>query len=226
MDELKDKIKFRYVPLTFIKDQEEIKRQSRNTLIFKYILQKYGIIRELHTLLDKTQYGFTTSAKSIGNFRLLRITDIKNGHVNWDKVPLCECNYPKKYLLKKGDVLIARTGNNISYLVEDDIPNNVLFASYLIRLNCSNELLPEYLYLFLNSYAFWSQILQKQRGALLQNVNAKLIGQLLIPYCDIKTQKQIITDINKFDNSRIYLHQCKLDNELNKNFNFKTEIAK
>jgi len=224
MNKLKNNIKFRFVPLTFIKD-EEIKRQAGNTLIFKYVLQKYGTIKELHSLLDKTQYGFTTSAKSIGSFRLLRITDINNGHVNWDKVPLCECNTPEKYLLQKGDVLIARTGNNISYLVESNVPNNVLFASYLIRLHCSNELLPEYLYSFLNSYAFWSQILQKQRGALLKNVNAKLMGQLLIPYCDIKIQKQIIDDIKKFDNSKIYFLQNKLESNLNKIFYIKTELT-
>lgn len=94
--------------------------------------------------------------------------------------------------MKDGDVLIARTGNNISYLVTD-APENAVFASYLIRIACNKEkILPEYLFLFLNSYAFWPQILLKQRGALLQNVNAKLMGQLLIPICPIEVQESIV----------------------------------
>jgi type I restriction enzyme S subunit len=219
------KLNLKFVPLTFIKGKKEIQKQSKNTLVFKYVFEKYGILRELHTLLDKTQYGYTAPAKADGDFKLLRITDINNGYVDWNTVPFCDCVVPQKYLLKPKDIVIARTGNNISYLVNDDVPANILFASYLIRLHCSNELLPEYLYLFLNSYAFWSQILKKQRGALLQNVNAKLMGQLLIPYCDVDTQKKILYSLKENKNDITYSHDL-ITIKLEKHSKLETEIEK
>jgi type I restriction enzyme S subunit len=189
-------IEFKYVPLTFISTRNAIEEQLRNTVVFKKVIDEYQNCVPLGELIISTQYGFTASAKSEGSHRLLRITDINNGKVNWDTVPKCDCDRPQNYTLNEGDVLIARTGNNISFLVDSDVPNNSVFASYLIRIICDkSKILPEYLYLFLNSYAFWPQILLKQRGALLQNVNASLMKQLLIPMCSLNEQKEIINNI-------------------------------
>jgi len=189
-------IEFKYVPLTFISTRNAIEEQLRNTVVFKKVFDEYQNCVPLGDLIISTQYGFTASAKPEGSHKLLRITDINNGKVNWDTVPKCDCDRPQNYTLNEGDVLIARTGNNISFLVDRTVPNNSVFASYLIRIICDkSKILPEYLYLFLNSYAFWPQILLKQRGALLQNVNASLMKQLLIPMCSLNEQKEIINKI-------------------------------
>ena len=82
------------------------------------------------------QYGYTESAsdKKIGpNF--LRITDIQEDFINWKTVPYCpisDSDY-KKYKLKIGDVVIARTGNSTgaTAVIKEDI--DAVFASYLIR---------------------------------------------------------------------------------------------
>lgn len=218
-------ISFNFVPLTFIKDKIAIDRQLINTSMFKVVLEEFKSLKPLGSLLISTQYGYTASAKKIGRYRLLRITDINDGKVNWNSVPSCECEKPEKYQLKQGDILIARTGNNISYQVQGDVPDNTLFASYLIRLKCNTAvLLPEYLYLFLNSYAFWSQILKKQRGAILQNVNAKLMGELLIPYCSIEKQKEIIFNKNHQLKEAIEIENKKVLNIHNCVFSTKTEL--
>lgn len=186
-------IDFKYVPLSFISSRDDIEKQSLNTVIFRNVLDKFGELISIGELLDSTQYGYTASAMEKGNCKFLRITDINNGRVNWDHVPYCNCEIVEKYELSPKDVLIARTGNNISYLVGDNVPKHTVFASYLIRLTCDKKLLlPEYLYLFLNSYAFWPQILKKQRGALLQNVNAQRMRELLIPYCPLEDQKKLV----------------------------------
>ena len=118
--------------------------------------------------------------------------------------------------------MIARTGNNISYLVENNVPTNTVFASYLIRLTCNSKvLLPEYLYLFLNSYAFWPQILKKQRGALLQNVNAKRMEELLIPYCSLDIQKKLI----EHENKNIFYSQEKVRKLLQSQSYLSTELT-
>src|SRR3989338_4263784 len=62
---------------------------------------------------DSTQYGYTASAiERQDGPRLLRITDIQDGRVEWSSVP--SCKIPKeeipKYQLKAGDIVFARTG--------------------------------------------------------------------------------------------------------------------
>ncbi|GBD97777.1 type-1 restriction enzyme EcoKI specificity protein [bacterium BMS3Abin06] len=219
-------VAFKFVPLSFISTESEIKRQSLNTVVFTDILNKYCDIREIGTLLHKTQYGYTASATSSGNAKFLRITDIKNGKVNWAEVPFCNCDQIDKYRLQSKDVLIARTGNNISYLVDSKVPVDAVFASYLIRLKCDeNVLLPEYLYLFLNSYAFWPQILKKQKGALLQNVNAQRMRQLLIPYCPIEVQQEIIHQTSLQLHTSIISKQNHLCENLHLNDSLSNEIT-
>lgn len=186
-------MKINFIPLTFIKSKEDLHFQVKNTLIMKNILNKFDDKRELKQLLKKTQYGFTASASEYGKYRLLRITDLKNGKVNWENVPFCDGDC-KKYLLKKRDIVIARTGNNKSFLIEK-VPENAVFASYLIRLEVDKELLPGYLYLFLNSYLFWSQVIKMQSGTAIPNVNAEKLKKLMIPYCSIKEQEKIIRGI-------------------------------
>lgn len=69
----------------------------------------------LSMLTANVHYGYTCSSSSSGHIKLLRITDIQNGHVNWNTVPYCASD-PKDYstyFLKEGDILIARTGGTI-----------------------------------------------------------------------------------------------------------------
>ena len=58
-------------------------------------------------------YGYTKSATAdkIGP-HFLRITDIQNGIVDWKTVPYCPIseNDLVKYLLERGDIVVARTG--------------------------------------------------------------------------------------------------------------------
>ena len=89
-------IDFKYVPLSFIATQNEIERQSLNTVIFQQVLNDYGVLRTLGELLEKTQYGYTASAKENGECHFLRITDINNGKVNWNSVPYCDCERKEK----------------------------------------------------------------------------------------------------------------------------------
>ncbi|MFW5901070.1 MAG: restriction endonuclease subunit S, partial [bacterium] len=155
-----------YIPLSFMRGDKEIHSTITNTVIFKYVFNQYSDNRKIGDLLNKTQYGYNTSAKKNGKYNLVRITDIRNGSVNWESVPYCDCNDENKYKLTKGDILIARTGGTTgkSYLISN-IPYDAVFASYLIRLQTNGNLIPEYLYLFLNSYFYWSQVMELKGGA-------------------------------------------------------------
>lgn len=186
-------MEFKFIPLTFISNKEEIKKQIKNTIALRYILDKHKDIRKLGTLLESTQYGYTASAKEEGDCHLLRITDIQEGTVNWEAVPFCDCKEKEIYLLKQNDILVARTGGTTgkSYIITEEIYDTV-FASYLIKLRSKSILNPNYLHLFLNSYMYWSQITQLKRGSAQPNVNAQKLKELMIPYCSIEEQANIV----------------------------------
>ncbi len=86
--------------------------------------------KKLSLLSNNIQYGISiASTKNISCRKLLRITDIQKGQVNWDTVPYCDCNMEeaKKYELKDRDIVFARTGATTgkSFLVRN--PENTVF---------------------------------------------------------------------------------------------------
>lgn len=140
---------------------------------------------KLRKLSTNIQYGISISSTSIQKGRkLLRITDIQNGKVDWGQVPYCECNGEEetKYLLKDGDIVFVRTGATTgkSFLIRN--PDHALFASYLIRVQCNSDLIdPDYLYTFFQSPAYWSYISQGARGGTLAGFNATMLSKMMIP---------------------------------------------
>src|SRR5438876_770761 len=86
-------------------------------------------------LVSCLQYGYTASADAaLRGPRFLRITDLKNGRINWPSVPGCEIHLEElpKYRLEDGDIVFARTGS-IEKAARVHSPPEAVFASYLIR---------------------------------------------------------------------------------------------
>jgi len=186
-----------FIPLSFITDKEEILKQIKNSVLFSHLLGKYEETT-LNYYLDSTQYGFTTSASQSGTHKLLRITDINSGQVNWSNVPYCNCENDDKYLLKDNDILIARTGGTTgkSFCVSG-APENSVFASYLIRLRLKSDVEVDFINSFLNSYFFWSQIVKMKSGSAMPNVNAEKLKTLKLPKCDNDLQRAIAAYIRE-----------------------------
>lgn len=177
-------LKFDYVPLTFISNQEEIKKQIRNTLILIYLFEKYNSPVRLEKLIEGTQYGYNASALKSGNNKFLRISDIHESKVNWEKVPYCNCDDEKKYLLKNDDILIARTGGTTgkSFKIVNP-PVHSIYAGYLIRIRAKKEVNPDYLYMFLHSFTYWSQITDLNERNFRPKANAENLKSLILPDC-------------------------------------------
>ena len=184
-------LKINYIPLSFINTNEEISKQIKNSVLFSYLLSN----NEETTLayyLESTQYGYTASAQPTGSHKFVRITDIRNGEVNWDNVPYCDCDKEDKYLLNANDILVARTGGTTgkSFFVEN-APENAVFASYLIRLRLKGGVDVDFINAFLNSYVFWSQIVEMKSGSAMPNVNAEKLKTLRLPKCNSNIQKEL-----------------------------------
>jgi type I restriction enzyme S subunit len=114
-------------------------------------------------------YGITAKATEQNTgLRMLRTTDIKNYSADWDKLPFCEVTENRsaldKYILKRGDIIIARAGTvGVSVLVNRDF-TDVIFGSYLIKVRLKSSIIPEFAHYFLQSNLYWKHI-QKAQGS-------------------------------------------------------------
>lgn len=186
-------LSFKFVPLTFQKDQDEIKRQIRNTVILSHFFERNDQTIPLGNLIEGTQYGYNASALQSGKNKFLRISDITDGKVNWETVPFCDCRDEESYLLFKDDILIARTGGTTgkSFKIES-APEGAIYAGYLIRIRANQNSLPDFLDVFLNSYSYWSQIVSLNEGEFRPSVNANKLKDLLLPVCSTDEQSDIV----------------------------------
>ena len=186
-------LNFDYVPLTFINDQEEIKKQIRNTLILIHLFEKHNNPVRLEQLIEGTQYGYNASALQSGKNKFLRISDIHESKVNWETVPYCNCNDEKTYLLKKDDILIARTGGTTGKSFKiDNPPAHSIYAGYLIRIRAKQGVSPDYIYLFLHSFAYWSQIVNLNERNFRPKANAENLKSLILPDCPTDIQNDAV----------------------------------
>lgn len=206
-------LKFKFIPLTFIKDEEEIKKQIRNTVILKYFFEKNSKTVKLNSLIEGTQYGYNASALQAGKNKFLRISDITDGKVNWDTVPYCDCDDEETYLLYSDDILIARTGGTTgkSFFIVDP-PEHAIYAGYLIRVRANKKNNPLFINLFLNSYVYWSQIVSINEGEFRPSANANVLKNLILPQCSPEEQEDAVN----LSNSVIVEGYGALNNEIEK----------
>ncbi len=153
----------------------------------------------LAEISTRLHYGYTASADAtLKDVRLLRITDIQDSHVNWETVPGCAIDKKSlpNYLLEVGDILIARTGGTIgkTFLVSE-VPLKAVFASYLIRVTPSRELLDQYIKMFCETGVYWDQLRDGSRGGGQPNVNGKTLGKVSIPLPPLAEQHRIVAKI-------------------------------
>ena len=146
-------------------------------------------------------YGVSESAKSEGKYKLLRITDIQDNQVDWETVPFTDFDEDKvsSYILHDGDIVFARTGATVgkSYLIEG-LRQKTIYASYLIRVQTFDLILPEYVKLFFESGYYWEQIKLGSVGIGQPNVNGTILGNLNIPLPPFAEQKRIIIEIEQW----------------------------
>lgn len=150
---------------------------------------------------SKIHYGFTASANAnMKAVRLLRITDIQNGKVNWDTVPGCSIEKEKvsDYKLSSRDILIARTGGTVgkSFLIES-APVTAVFASYLIRLVPFSKISEYYLRYYLDSPLYWQQLHASCLGTGQPNVNGTALRQLAVPLPPLPEQHRIVAKVDE-----------------------------
>ncbi len=182
------------------REDSQIKTESLLKSYFHSLFKTRKGWHEKHVkdICEPPQYGYTASAiyEKLGP-KFLRITDIQNGQVNWERVPYCDCPNSKPYLLKNDDILFAQTGATTgkSFLIKD-CPTAV-FASYLIRLRLKEDVLPEYLYFYFQSPLYWQQVHEEKKGTGQPNLNGTKLSNIIVPIPSSKQeQEEIVSQCN------------------------------
>ena len=150
-----------------------------------------------------TQYGFTASTvQQDTGTQFLRITDIVPQLIDWNTVPYCQIQEKdrEKYLLHKGDIVVARTGATVGYAkyIKEDVP--AVFASYLVRLLVNSiDVDRHYVGLCVESNLFKEYIQSISNGSAQPNANAQMISSFEINLPPLSTQHRIATILSRYD---------------------------
>ncbi|MDD4750047.1 MAG: N-6 DNA methylase [Methanosarcinaceae archaeon] len=150
--------------------------------------------------IAKLKYGIGEAAQESGEFRYIRITDInKYGELKGeDKKFIKETADSKKYLLKKGDVLVARTGATFGKTLYFDSDEKSAFAGFLIKFDFDEKkVLSKYFWYFAQSEHYWDQARLLMTGGGQPQFNASAVGKISVPLPSLKNQKQIVEKIEE-----------------------------
>ena len=151
----------------------------------------------------ETQYGYTASADSIDTgTKFLRITDIVPDTIDWESVPYCTISPEEreKYLLHKGDIVVARTGATVGYAkyITKEVPS--VFASYLVRFKVINENADkEFVGRCVSSKVFKEFICSIANGSAQPNANSQMMSSFEFLLPPLPTQHRIATILSRYD---------------------------
>jgi type I restriction enzyme S subunit len=146
-------------------------------------------------------YGSSAKSKPNGDVPVLRMGNIQGGSLDWaDLVFSSDENEIKKYTLHAGDILFNRTnspelvGKTAIYKGEQP----AIYAGYLIRVRCSEQLKPEFLNYCLNSpqgrHYCWQV---KTDGVSQSNINAKKLAAFRFGLPKIEEQTEIVQRVEQ-----------------------------
>jgi type I restriction enzyme S subunit len=141
------------------------------------------------------KYGYTEIARDEGDLRFLRITDIdQHGKIRSSGPKFITSSKDTvDYLVRSGDLLMARTGATFGKTALIDADENAVFASFLIRLRCNQDvLLPSFYWHYAQSKDYWQQANSLVSMGGQPQFNGNALKQLIVPLPSIETQKSVV----------------------------------
>ena len=152
--------------------------------------------------LAQFSYGYTEKAQDTGDTRFIRITDITDDgclNPNGAKyITLSEDS--KKYLLNRGDLLLARTGATYGKTLYMSTNEPAVYASFLIKISLDNtRLLNRFYWHFSKSQSYWNQAEKLVSKGGQQQFNANAVSRIIVPVPPLDVQQRIVNVLDNFD---------------------------
>ena len=148
------------------------------------------------------KYGYTDKAQDSGDTRFIRITDITDDGclTPFDAKYINLTEESKKYLLAKGDLLLARTGASYGKTLYYPDYNQAVYASFLIKIEPNNDkILNRFYWHFSKSSLYWAQAEKLVSKGGQQQFNTGAIGRVVIPVPSLDAQRRIVSILDRFD---------------------------
>lgn len=158
---------------------------------------------ESKTIGDVTttvQYGCSESLSQEGEYPMFRMNNIEDGRMVSEPMKYVDLDdeTAEKYRVEQDDILFNRT-NSIDLVGKAgifDLEGEFVFASYLIRVQTTEEMNPWFLNYFINSKIGQDVMFSiATRGASQANINATNLKGVRVPVPPRKEQDQIVERI-------------------------------
>lgn len=192
-----------------INDRIELKKKINDNLesqlrtYFKEFLSQnnqnvVGKLKDYCTM----QYGYTETATNnpVGS-KFLRITDIAQKFIDWERVPYCPITDEnhKKYVLSEGDILVARTGATVGVakMLGKHIPDSV-FASFLVRIKSINKKYKYFFGIAITTPEFLEFVQTNAGGSAQPQANPPLLGEYEITIPNEQSMTEFNNKVEKF----------------------------
>ena len=197
------------IPLPKINLQEEIIEELNGFQKIingcKQVIENYKPTFEINPNWEKVElgnlanlkYGLGESAADEGTHRFIRITDINEFGLlrSNDKKYASIDKSKEEFILKKNDILIARTGATYGKCLYFEGNEPSIFAGYLIKVSLKEKVIPKFFWIFSQSNNYDIQKKQLVVGGGQPQFNANTLKKLLVPVPPIEQQNEIIQEV-------------------------------
>ena len=152
--------------------------------------------------IAKFSYGYTAKAENKGDARFIRITDItSDGHLQRnDRRYILLNDENKKYMLKNGDLVMARTGASFGKTLYFENSEPSIYASFLIKITLDNSIIiNKYYWHFSKSNLYWNQANNLVSRGGQQQFNSNVLGNIKINVPPLDIQYKVVNILDHFD---------------------------
>lgn len=145
-------------------------------------------------------YAFQSKEYTDDGYFVIRIGNVQDGYIELNNpryIKLSE-EKQKKFILSEGDILVSLTGNvgRVGEIKEEHLPAVLNQRVAKISLN-SKSLQKAYLFYFLTSEYFITELIKAGRGAAQQNISTTDIENLIIPLPPLPEQQRIVSILDE-----------------------------
>lgn len=196
------------IPYSHLEERLDAEFYRQDYLEIERILDKCTLEKKtIGQLEEKMINGIEIRNYVPSGIPYLRVSDMEETFANLDDVKYIRDNvkHTKEIELLQGDILLSRSGTLGISVIVDAYMQGAVISSHLIRL-CLKELNPYYAVAFLNCRYGRSQILRRNNGTIIPEINHPSLRQVRIPISSKEFEKEIENLLKK---------ACKLRKESN-----------